>query len=82
VGFYKCVQSAGWCIGFAFSPPTRLAPVAQMGLSAALGLLGAALMLARLPPPGRGDPAEADATLPLLLSDEMAADGLQSFENT
>ena len=34
VGFYRLVSSAGWCIGFALSPPARVAPVWQLIISA------------------------------------------------
>jgi hypothetical protein len=40
VGFYKFVTSAGWCIGFAVSPPPRLAPIWQLALSLLCYLVG------------------------------------------
>ena len=48
VGFYKLVSSAGWCIGFAVSPPPRLAPIWQLALSSLCYLAG----LFVLEPPG------------------------------
>ena len=47
VGFFKFVQSAGWCIGFALSPLSRLAPILQLAATAACYMLG--LMLLELP---------------------------------
>eukprot|EP00615_Pteridomonas_danica_P009072 CAMPEP_0114330364 /NCGR_PEP_ID=MMETSP0101-20121206/1705_1 /TAXON_ID=38822 ORGANISM="Pteridomonas danica, Strain PT" /NCGR_SAMPLE_ID=MMETSP0101 /ASSEMBLY_ACC=CAM_ASM_000211 /LENGTH=182 /DNA_ID=CAMNT_0001460357 /DNA_START=275 /DNA_END=823 /DNA_ORIENTATION=- len=40
VGFFKMVQSAGWCIGFAISPPTRVSPLIQCALTAACYIIG------------------------------------------
>lgn len=64
VGLYKCIQSAGWCVGFALCPPERLSPLAQLFATLVLGLVGAALMLTRLPEPG----SRAGQTDELLLS--------------
>jgi MFS family permease len=44
VGFFKFVQSAGWCVGFALSPSSRLAPVLQLAATAACYVLGLALL--------------------------------------
>lgn len=44
VGFFKLVQSAGWCAGFALSPSSRLAPVLQLAATAACSVLGLALL--------------------------------------
>merc|ERR1712061_912699 len=49
VGFYKMVQSAGWSIGFALSPTTRLAPLAQWTLTALVGISGTGLALTAIP---------------------------------
>ena len=70
VGFYKCAQSAGWCVGFALSPVERLSPLAQLYATAVLGLLSSALMLTRLPPAGSRRPEEAaDEMLHALLAE-------------
>ena len=42
-------QSAGWCIGFAFSPPHRMAPIVQLLATAAVCAVGTALTLPELP---------------------------------
>uniref|UniRef100_A0A7S2WEB7 Major facilitator superfamily (MFS) profile domain-containing protein n=1 Tax=Rhizochromulina marina TaxID=1034831 RepID=A0A7S2WEB7_9STRA len=44
VGFYKMVQSAGWCLGFALSPTKRLAPILQLTATAACYIVGVALV--------------------------------------
>lgn len=49
VGFFKMTQSAGWCIGFAFSPPHRMAPIVQLLATAAVCAVGTALTLPELP---------------------------------
>ena len=51
VGFYKLVSSAGWCAGFALAPPSRLAPVWQLALSAVCYMAGLLL----LEPPSDGE---------------------------
>eukprot|EP00929_Paragymnodinium_shiwhaense_P090537 TRINITY_DN50728_c0_g1_i2.p1 TRINITY_DN50728_c0_g1~~TRINITY_DN50728_c0_g1_i2.p1 ORF type:complete len:208 (-),score=28.94 TRINITY_DN50728_c0_g1_i2:99-722(-) len=49
VGFYKMVQSAGWSLGFALSPVTRLNPLAQWGGTLATGSVGVVMALTQLP---------------------------------
>ena len=47
VGFYKLVQSLGWCVGFALSPSSRMPPILQLLATAACYVLG--LMCLELP---------------------------------
>jgi len=59
VGFYKLVQSAGWCAGFALSPTKRLSPILQLAATAACYVVG--LLVLELPPAnlqGRGGTVE------------------------
>ena len=49
VGFYKMVQSLGWCAGFALVPSKRMPPIVQMALTFASALIGIALAFLRLP---------------------------------
>ena len=49
VGFYKMIQSLGWCVGFAIVPASRVPPIIQMGLTFACAVLGVVLALFRLP---------------------------------
>lgn len=49
VAFYKFVQSAGYCGGFALLPSSRCAYEAQLGLGAGAGALGVCLALLELP---------------------------------
>ena len=49
VAFYKFVQSAGYCGGFALLPSSRCAYEAQLGLGAGAGALGVGLALLELP---------------------------------
>ena len=42
-------QSAGWCIGFAFSPPHRMAPIVQLLATAGVCVVGTLLTLPELP---------------------------------
>ena len=68
VGFFKLVQSAGWCVGFALSPTNRLAPLLQLAATALCYVAGLAAL--KLPPkpgqvpmvPAQGG-AEAKASL-------------------
>ena len=48
VAFYKFVQSAGYCGGFALLPSSRCAYEAQLGLGAGAGALGVCLALLEL----------------------------------
>ena len=49
VGFYKMIQSLGWCAGFALVPSERMPPIVQMGLTYACALVGVVFALFRLP---------------------------------
>ena len=49
VGFYKMVQSLGWCVGFALTPTSRLPPLLQCVVTAASAAAGTALALRVLP---------------------------------
>ena len=60
VGFYKLVQSIGWCVGFALLPRARCAFFTQLVLTAASFVVGTTLALRVLP----GD--EGDGAAPLL----------------
>ena len=45
----QMTQSAGWCIGFAFSPPNRMAPIVQLLATAATFAIGTMLTVPELP---------------------------------
>ena len=47
--FARFGRGAGWCIGFAFSPPHRMAPIVQLLATAAVCAVGTALTLPELP---------------------------------
>ena len=49
VGFYKMIQSLGWCAGFALVPAERLPPLVQNLLTLSCAIVGVALALFRLP---------------------------------
>ena len=49
VGFYKCVQSLGWTVGFALVPSARMEPMLQMAATAACFLVGTGLAVFELP---------------------------------
>jgi len=49
VGFYKMIQSLGWCVGFALVPSSRVPPLIQMALTFACAIIGVVLALFRLP---------------------------------
>ena len=76
VGFYKMVQSLGWCAGFALVPSARMPPIVQMALTFACALVGIALAFLRLPSDrvakvGRAVRTRGDE--PLLVSSEPPA---------
>ena len=50
VAFYKMVQSAGFCVGFALLPPSRCSYEKQLSLCAATFVVGVALAIFELPP--------------------------------
>ena len=49
----QMTQSAGWCIGFAFSPPHRMAPIVHVKLSDACKTVKPRGMIAALQPRSR-----------------------------
>lgn len=53
IGYYKFVQSAGWCVGFALMPKSRCSYQWQLYLTAATYLVGVGAALLELP--GRPD---------------------------
>lgn len=44
VGYFKLVQSAGWCVGFGLSPSERFHPLGQLIVGAALCISGVTLV--------------------------------------
>ena len=57
IGFYKFVQSAGWCVGFALLPKDRCPYQGQLYLTAATYVVGVFLALFELPGDDRDRPA-------------------------
>ena len=55
VGYFKLVQSFGWCAGFAISPVDRVGPIVQLFLTVGCCIGGVGLSLLELP----GSDAEA-----------------------
>ena len=81
VGFYKMVQSLGWCVGFAMSPPTRVPPIVQNLLTLAMAVFGALLALLELPPrtpPSLTKPLLAEPCNTAMAADQHGAVGSRS----
>ena len=49
VGYYKCVQSLGYSIGFYLIPPSRLSPILQLVVSSSIFYIGTCLAFMQLP---------------------------------
>lgn len=73
VGYYKLVQSLGWCVGFALVPAERCPPLVQLVATGTCGMLGALLALCALPPSATQQRAEAEESRPC----EERTDGAQ-----
>jgi len=69
IGFYTCVQSLGWMLGFLTIPASRVAPVTQLYLTVASLVLGIIFCLPQIP---RVESSSSDERSELLRSTEMA----------
>jgi hypothetical protein len=49
VGFFKCVQSAGWSLGFVMVPQSRVPPIFQLLATIACYFIGVMLAMLGLP---------------------------------
>ena len=61
VGFFKMVQSLGWCVGFALVPTSRVPPTLQLGLTLSCCVAGCALACTVLPGSARWAPSSNGA---------------------
>jgi MFS family permease len=50
IGFYICVQSFGWALGFWFIPASRMKPITQLAWTVVTYFVGTILCLWELPP--------------------------------